>query len=334
MATLNESKLKEELRKGKLRSVYVIVSDDIFKLDYYTEQALRVLFPDGKPVVREVIYGDELDATSLLDSARTLSLWDPYKFILVRQAEKINAKSWEILTALLGAPLERCTIFFQASKADGRMKFFQSLAKAGEEAVQIKLEQSVGGEWNKWLQAFLKDTGKELADEARPLLQEWTSGSLTELKHLVDRAALYAGGASEIRREHVSAVGYRASPEDVFLLGGAILSGDRASVLALMEKLLKQGEEPIALVGLIARQYRWLLGILALRAEGKPDSMIVSECGIFPMAAKVLFPASRRLGGKGVLRGLVALADADHCLKSSRLPREHVLTRLALTLTA
>jgi len=334
MANLSESKLREELQKGKLRSLYMVVSEDAFKLDYYAEQALRILFPDGQPVLREIVYGDEIDPPALLDSVRTLSLWDPHKFILVRQAERISAKSWETMMPLLEGQLDRCTIFFQASKADGRMKFFQALGKAKEDSVQVKLEPSVGGEWNKWLQAFLKETGKELAEEARPLLLEWTGNSLIELKHLVDRAALFAGGSPEISREHVSAVGYRASPEDVFRLSGGILSGDRSAALMMMESLVKQGEEPIALIGLIARQYRWLLGILALRAEGKGDQSIASECGIYPGAAKVLFPASRRLGGKGVVRGLVALADADHMLKSSRLPREHVLTKLVLTLTA
>ncbi|MGZ3737642.1 MAG: DNA polymerase III subunit delta, partial [Bdellovibrionota bacterium] len=218
MASISESKLREELQKKKLRSLYMLVGEDAFKLDYYAEQALRVLFPDGQPVVREIVYGDELDPTALLDSARTLSLWDPHKFILVRQAEKISAKSWEALSVLLENPIERCTILFQTHKADGRMKFFQALAKAGDDCVQVKLEPSVGGEWNKWLQAFLKETGKELADEARPLLLEWTGDSLIELKHLVDRAALFAGGATEIRREHVTAVGYRATTEDVFQL--------------------------------------------------------------------------------------------------------------------
>ncbi len=121
MATLSESKLREELQKRKLRSLYMVVSDDAFKLDYYAEQALRVLFPDGQPVLREVVYGDEIDSPALLDSVRTLSLWDPHKFILVRQAERINAKSWESLMPLLEGQLERCTIFFQAAKTDGRM---------------------------------------------------------------------------------------------------------------------------------------------------------------------------------------------------------------------
>ena len=60
MANLSESKLREELQKGKLRSLYFVVSEDAFKLDYYAERALRVLFPDGQPVVREIVYGDEI----------------------------------------------------------------------------------------------------------------------------------------------------------------------------------------------------------------------------------------------------------------------------------
>ncbi len=334
MANISESKLKEELHKGRLRSLYFLVGSDAFKLDYYAEQALRVRFPDGQPILREIVYGDEVDPATLLDSARTLSLWDPHKFILVRQSERISAKTWEALLPFLEMEFDRCTVFFQCAKIDGRMKFFQALSKAGEHAVQVKLDPSSGGEWNKWLQAFLKDTGKEISDEARPILQEWTGDSLIELKHLVDRAALFAGGADEIRREHIYAVGYKANPEDVFRLSGGILSGDRAAALVMMETLMRQGEEPIALVGILARQYRWLLGILALRAEGKGDQSIASECGIYPGAAKLLFPASRRLGGKGVVKSLVALAEADHMLKSSRLPREHVLTKLVLTLTA
>jgi DNA polymerase III subunit delta len=334
MATISEKHLREELQKKKLRSVYVLVGEDAFKLDYYSELALRVLFPDGQPVLREVVYGDELDPAALLDNARTLSLWDPHKLILVRQAERIPAKVLDKLIDLVTSPPDRCTLVFQAGKADGRMKFYQTLSKAGDQSVQVKLEPSTGGEWNIWLQAFLRETGKELSGEARQLLAEWTAGSLSELKHVVDRAALFAGGNAEIRTEHVAAVGVRITTEDVFRLSGGILSGDRSAALVLMETLLRQGEEPLALVGLLARQYRWLLGILAMKAEGKSDNVIAAECGIFPAAAKVLFPASRRLGGKGVVRGLIALAEADHTLKSSRLPRDHVLTRLVLNLTA
>lgn len=333
MAILSESKAREELQKKKLRSVYLFVGDDVLKQDHYSDMVARALFPEGQ-VSRDIVYGDDLEPEKLLDDARTLSLWDPQKLILLRHGERVSAKQWETLLPLVQDPPERCVLVIQAAKVDGRMKFFQSVGKAGESVVQVKLEAPVGGEWNIWLQAFLKETGKEIDQGARDLLLEWSSGSLADLKHALHRAALFADEQPEIRREHVAAVGFKVSPEDVFQFSGGVLSGDRSIALGMLETLLKQGEEPIALVGLLARQYRWLLGILSSRAAGKGDAGIASEWGIFPGAAKVLFPASRRLGGKGVVAGLSRLAEADCLLKSSRLPADHVLTRLILQLTA
>jgi DNA polymerase-3 subunit delta len=332
MANVAESKMKEELQKKKLRDLYVLVSDDPYKLDFYAEAIFRAAFPDGGS--KEILYADELDAPALLDGVRTPSLWDPQKWILLRHGERLTAKAWETLLPLLQEPFERSVLVIQCAKADGRVKFFQALAKAEERCALVKLEPAIGGEWNLWLQSFLREAGKGMNDPARDLLREWTMGSLSELKHSVDRAALFAGDEPEIRREHVAAVGFRITTEDVFRLTGAILAGDRAMSLGLLETMMKQGEEPLALLGLMARQYRWLLSILAMRAEGKGDQSIAQACGIFPAAGKVLFPAARRLGGKGVIKGLSALAQADHTLKSSRQPKEHVLTQLLLDLTA
>ena len=332
MANVAENKIREELQKKKLRDLYVLVGDDPYKLDFYSDTVFKAAFPDGG--TKEILYADELDVPALLDQVRTPSLWDPRKFILLRHGERLNAKAWEGLLPLLSEPFERCVLVIQCAKADGRVKFFQALGKAEDRCAQVKLEPAVAGEWNLWLQAFLKENGKDMEDSARDLLREWTMGSLAELKHSVDRAALFAGEEKEIRRDHVAAVGFRITSEDVFRLTGSILAGDRAQSLSLVDTMLRQGEEPLALLGLMARQYRWLLCILAFRAEGKPDQAIASACGIFPAAAKVLFPASRRLGGKGVIRGLSALAEADHTLKSSRMPKEHVLTQLVLDLTA
>jgi DNA polymerase-3 subunit delta len=332
MANVAEAKIREELQKKKLRDLYVLVSDDPYKLDFYADTIFKVAFPEGG--AKEILYADELDVPGLVDGVRTPSLWDPQKWILLRHGERLNAKSWEALLPLLQEPFERTVLVIQCAKADGRVKFFQQLGKAPNRCAMVKLEPAEGGEWNLWLQSFLRENGKDMNDGARDLLREWTMGSLSELKHTVDRAALYAGEEKEIRREHVTAVGFKITSEDVFRLTGAILAGDRAQSLGLLETMMKQGEEPLALLGLMARQYRWLLSILALRAEGKGDQSIAQACGIFPAAGKVLFPAARRLGGKGVIRGLNALAQADHQLKSSKQPKEHVLTQLLLELTA
>lgn len=332
MANLKESALKEALRSNKLPSVCVLVAEDPFKPDFYASAIRRKLFPEHKSDACEVLYGDELKPYELIDNARTVSLWDPEKFLHIRQAERISAKQWEALLPLIKEPLEKCTVVFQAAKADGRMKFFQALGKAGAHAALVKFDSAKDGEWSNWLQEFLREEGKRIDPEARRILQEWTTGALYDLRHTVERAALYAGGAEEITVNHVRAVGFRVAPESVFAFSEVLLAGDKVRSLELLQELLQQGEEPIALVGLLARQYRWLLGILSMRAENKADNAIASAFGIFPAAGKVLFPAARRLGGKGVLRGLARLAEADLALKSSKLPAKHIMSRLVLQL--
>lgn len=333
MANLDEKKAREELQKNKCRSFYFFVAEDPFKLDFFAELLRKALFSGGSTGGQELLYGDEVNASELLDNARTSTLWDPHKLILVRQAERITAKTMEGLMPLLQEPLERSTVVFLATKADARTKFIQALGKAKDHAVLVKLEHAEAGEWNLWVQSFLKELGKELSDDARALLQEWTAGSLSDLKHALERSALFAGDLPSIRLDHVRAVAIKVTPEDAYSFSGEVLSGDTSKALARLDVLLEQGEEPIALIGLLARQYRWLLSILSLRAEGQGDQAIASSCRIFPGAARVLFPASRKLGGKGVIRGLAALAEADLALKSSRVPPRHVMSRLLLDLT-
>src|SRR4051794_12175044 len=110
MAILSESRVREELQKKKLRSVYLFVGEDAFKQDHYSQQLASVLFADSANAQKEILYGDELEPEKLLDDARTLSLWDPQKMIIVRHGERVSAKQWEILLPLIQDPPERCTI--------------------------------------------------------------------------------------------------------------------------------------------------------------------------------------------------------------------------------
>ena len=281
--------------------------------------------------LEERFYGDEINAQKILDSSKTVSLFQNKKLIVIRNAEKISAKTWETLSGLFEA--QECTVLFLASKLDLRLKFAQAIQKAKDHCVLVKMEIPRDGEWNIWLESFLRELGKELAPEARELLNLWTYGSLMELKHALERAALFSGEDKTIRKSHIEAVAFRVSPEQIFDFSSAIMHGDRARALSQLETMLCQGEEPLALVGLLSRQYRWLLEILSQRAEGKTDAVIAANSHIFPVGAQILFPTSRRLGGKRVIQGLHLLSEADLNVKISKIPSQEILTNLVLELT-
>ena len=332
MALLDEKKFRAELSAKSLRGVYFLSCEDPLKLEYAFSDLKKA---SGTTQAKEIetYYGDELESMQLQEACQTDSLWASQKCIVVREAHRINAKKWDQLQNLCLQKISGTLLIFLAEKFDGRLKFFQSLAKTESDVVLVKLAMPDIPEWNQWLKLFLKELNREVSPDARELLLDWTYGSLHDLRTTLEKACLYAPAQKIISREQLQAVGVKLNPQDVFAFTGALLSGNRDSALFLLNAILAQGEEPIGLLALLSRQYRWLLQILCHRAEGKSDFEIASQCKIFPSAAKVLFPASKRLNGKSISEALQLLAQTDLHLKLSKVPPAMTLAALVEKLT-
>lgn len=333
MAVLEEKKFAEELSKKKLHRLYYLYGEEPFKMDAAVEK-LRALLAKktGEEFQWDVYFGDEVKADQLCDASNNFSLWQKQKGVLIKNAESIPAKQWEGLRSLIDDPSENTTVIFCASKVDARTKAIQWITKAGEEVVLVHFHPAEAWELQQYAKTFAKEAGKELSPGANDLLLEWSGHSLYELKQSIEKAALFSPASPAIEEEHVRAVDVRTRPESIFLYTDALLSRNRKGALEQLETILRQGEDPIAILGLIARQYRWLLQILALKAEGKNEASIGSELRLFPRQAKALLRSAQNQGVYTVIRSLKAIVEADKTMKSTREPLKNVLERLTLNL--
>lgn len=328
MALLTEGKLKEELKKLK-RSLYVVASEDTFKLNSFTESLVKSFSKDFGGI-KHIYFADETSPEAFLDQSKSGDLFQPKQILLLKMAEKYTAKQWEVLQPLLTDRSDNLVVI-QMSKVDSRLKFFQSLGKADCEAGLVKLERANRSECAHWLGSFSPGFDWDL--KARDLALDWSNENLSQLKLLVEKVCVFAGEGKKITEEHIRAVGLNLGQEDVFQLSTALLLGDRRKSLMALERLLNQGEEPLMIVGLLTRQYRWVLEILALRAEGEGDTGIAQKAGLFPAAAKILFPAAKVLGGKRTLRNIQFMSEIDLKLKSSRLHKKDIMVEMVAGLT-
>lgn len=325
MAQLEEKKAREEVAKGTLRPVYFCWGEDQFRAADFLG-ALRARFSEV-----EVHHGDELDPSALVDSLKSLSLWQrERKLVLVRSADLISAKKWEQLAAIYSEPDEENVVVFLSVKADARTRHVQAMGKSPRVGV-IKFESLKEGEIGQWVTYFAKKSGKEIKAEARALVVEWCGTSLFDVAQTVEKAALFAGAAAAISEEHVNAVGVRSKGESVFPLVDSVLGGDLKSALDLIERLVP-GEEPLQILGLLSKQYHWMLRILALRAEGHSEEEISQRLRMHPMQFRKLSAAAKRFGAWRVAGCLGHVVGADLTLKSTREPARQVLDRLVMDL--
>ncbi len=322
MAKLDEKSARDELKKAGPRSLYYLYGEEPYKLEDFAAQV-------SQGQTTEVYFGDELNPSEFLDAARTMSLFSVgQKVMIVRNADAITAKKWESLEPAWADDSSGSTIMFIATKADARTRHIQAIGKHSR-AAMVKFESVAQAEMASWVNVFARKEGKRVSEEARHFLVS-SSASLFDLKHNIEKAALFSGNSEEITMHHVEQTGARTREESVFSVMDAILAGNEKEALTGVTALLAQQEEPLGIIALLAKQYDSLLKILALKGEGKSDTELPKELGLHPFVAKKLIPIGRRLGPYSVIQALECLAEADFALKSTREPADLVLAR-ALT---
>ena len=104
------------------------------------------------------------------------------------------------------------------------------------------------------------------------------------------------------------------------------------NAVRILANLLDQGQQPIMILGMIARHLRLLVKAKALMAERLPPSDAARLLGVHPFFARNYFDQAEYFTADELRGHLRQLAGCDRSLKSSRLPREMVIERLVLSL--
>src|SRR6185369_2938466 len=170
------------------------------------------------------------------------------------------------------------------------------LHKAIPRPLAVPVQAPVGGQLVAWLRTRARAQGIELTADAAALLVELAGDDLTHLCGEVEKAAL-AGGADNRRvsATEVRAVVGETRARHVFDLTRALVERDRAAALMLLNTLLGAGEDPFALLGMLAREARaaWRAAD-GLSAGGRGDD----RPGAHPAAGPRGGPPPALLGGR------------------------------------
>ena len=198
----------------------------------------------------------------ILQRAQTLPMLAPRQVIIVEEVEsveKLGDKSRdEILEALgkyLDSPAPFTVLLLEATALDGRQKFCKLLS---EKALVVEL--TIGGESAAALAAQMaKDLGAEIDRDAAALLAEILNGEPARIRIELEKLATYAQGPRRITTADVEALVVAARKNTVWQLTDMLASRKRAAALAFLDNLLREGEQPVGIVGALAWMYRKLI---------------------------------------------------------------------------
>jgi DNA polymerase III subunit delta len=336
MPAISAEKIVDRLAGGKPVAAIVLVGTDHYLREMCRNKIIDACVP---PEVRDWAIrrcsAREFGWPEIIGRAETMPMMAPRQVVIVSEAEsleKLGEKARDEALELLGkyfeSPAPFSVLLLEATALDGRQRFFKLLSEKS-----LIVELSIGPESAAALATQMaKDLGAEINRDAAAVLAEILNGAPARMKIELEKLASYAQGRGPITAADVESLVVAARKNTVWQLTEMLASRKRAAALAFLDNLLREGEQPVMLVGALAWQYRKLIEARDLPATVN-GFQAARQLGMRPEAAETAVRQAHRIPKKELLAGLAALAEADSSLKSSNPDPRAMLEFLIARLT-
>lgn len=267
---------------------------------------------DALGAERDEEYFDEL---TRLDGLEDALLTPPFfggsrLCLLELGGERLNDELIGKLTRLAKLAEPPNHLVLLAAKLDRRGKLFKKLA-----GFAVDCEPLDEALLRRAAEIFLAERGVTADAEAVEHLVLASGGDVEALENRVETLSLNVGAgeaiSGELAREALSATpGFNP-----FRLCDLITAGRPVEAVALTQRGLNGGEEPLRLLALLARHYRISLLVGEQLTRRSSDAEIARAVGVSAYHLSGYKAAARRLGRLGLLRSQRCLLSCDAALK-------------------
>ncbi len=142
------------------------------------------------------------------------------------------------------------------------------------------------GELSGWIIKRVEHKGASIERSAADALATAVGDDLRLLDSELDKLAIYVGDARPITIADVDLLVPYAGEANVFAMVDAIGRRDGRIALRLLHKLLDENAAPLYLLSMIVRQFRILIQVKELSAQGLAISTIAKRAGLHPFVAE------------------------------------------------
>jgi DNA polymerase III subunit delta len=346
MAQVSPQEMLARLGKGKPVAAVLLLGEEPYLRDACRAQLIEKFVPEAARTWAVSRYSaDRGETQEALEQAQSLPMLAPKQVVFLEDVdavEKLGEKNREAAIAQLEEYLQNpapfTTLVLEASGLDQRMKLAKLLMDKAL-VVSVELGDDAGRRQEAAVglaHSIAQEQGVKFENGAAEDLAEFVAADLMRLKTEIDKLATFAGEKRLITRQDVSTMVVSDKTTTVWELADLLASRKSAKALEFLDRLLRDGEEPLPMLGAIAWMYRKLIEASELRGISN-GWQAARALGMRPEQAEVALQAARKIPKPRLLSGLRALQHADDQLKrgdDARTIMEFLVAELASEETA
>lgn len=261
---------------------------------------------------------------NVIEDATTISLFQDKKVIIVENAyifsgtinKKLPEQNTDLLLDYLNHANPNTVLIFTLikDKIDTRKKITTLMKKNGT----IKEFNTVSN-INNWITKELEPYQMD-KKEVEYFINR-VGNNLSILKEEIDKLKLYKDDEKVITQKDIEQLTHKNIDTDIFKLIDSILSTRKKEALESLEEMMKYGEEPIAIIIMLANQFRIMYQSKQLLKKGYSEREIANLLEIHEFRVKKALEKGRKYSSDEILKKLEDLADLDYQIKSGQLDK-------------
>ena len=317
--------LRNQLKRNEFASVYVLFGPEIYLRDLAAKTIVeRVFAPGDFRDFNETTFSlnGEGNLEKALAAAEQLPMMSSRRVVRINDVrisqtgyrDTINEANETLLNNFLADPPAYSTVVFVADELNGVRKMGRLLR---ERTMAVEFLRLSDKELIEWAAREFKDAGATIDSVSLNYFMGRISPDVLRMTNEIKKlaAAALPGGIIDIPL--IDSLGANNRELSNFDLTDHLIGGRHATAVSSLEKMLDDGAEPLALVGLLGYHYRRLLLAKDMLTRGASRADVASILRMRYSDQEAFFAAARRAELRKLGLAIRRLADADIAIKSS-----------------
>ncbi|MFQ5841937.1 MAG: DNA polymerase III subunit delta [Thermodesulfobacteriota bacterium] len=322
--------LDKGLNKGEVPRVLYLFGDEPYLIEMGIEGLRKKIIPDHlQEFNRDSYSAGEIPASRIVDAARTVPMLNPWRFILVKEADRFSPGDVDQFLPYIERPSPSTCLVLWGNTGGPWKQFFPKIRGVG---AVIHIKSLFAGQLIGWIKREAQAYGKGMTREAAEYLKDMVGNRLRDLHNEIEKAVAYVGESPIIELGDVEELVSEVKTRTIFELTDAIGTRNSLEALRILRRMLQAGEAHLKILNMIARQFRliWKARYLVSKGIGKEElgrRLKVHHFYLESILEQTAYFSEDNLG-----EGFRRFLQTDLAMKTTTLSKELLLEKMVVDL--
>ncbi|WP_226036958.1 DNA polymerase III subunit delta [Aquibacillus saliphilus] len=319
----------KKIRKKQFTSMYLLYGTESFLIQDVKQQLIRNGLAEEDRDTNISSYDlEETPIQDVIADAETYPFFGERKIIFAQnpvflktKPDKISIEhELDILQSYINQPVDYSIIVFIAAyeKLDERKKITKLLKKNCQ---TIECHPIKEWELGKWIKDMAIASNVSIDDKAFDTIVRETGNNLLMLQNEIEKMALYVGKGGTIDKVIAEELISHNPNSSGLKLVDAIIDQDIGKAIQIYKDLEKVKEDPIALVALLASQFRTILHTKTLKQKGYGQNQMVQQLKAHPYVIKMSLTREKNFSVKQLQSIIEFCTETDAQIKQGKMDK-------------